>query len=128
MKRLENARQFVFGNPDPTVADAQLGLALYLSQPDRDSTLKGEFESVGEKVEHDLLPHVAIDIGGSANRGQSMTRAKPARSHAEWKLLASSPVNVAKSVASYVAWARPASIREKSSSELTSFSRRKELR
>ncbi len=40
---------------------------------------------------------------------------------AERKVLARSRVYVARSVASYEAWTRPASMREKSSSEFTSF-------
>ena len=57
-----------------------------------------------------------------------MTRRMPARSIAERNTLASSAVSWARSVGSYEAWMRPASMREKSSSVLTSLSRRKELR
>jgi hypothetical protein len=32
------------------------------SQPDRHASFKGEFEGVREKVQHDSLPHLAIDI------------------------------------------------------------------
>ena len=57
-----------------------------------------------------------------------MTSRMPARSIAERKTLASSAVSRARSVGSYEAWIRPASIREKSSSVFTSLSRRTELR
>ena len=53
---------------------------------------------------------------------------KPARSTAERKTLASSAVKAARSVGSYDASMRPASMREKSSSVLTSLSRRSALR
>ena len=65
---------------------------------------------------------------GSGRGGQSTTSRSPAFSQADRKLLASSAVSTARSVGSYDARARPASIREKSSRVLTSFSSRSPLR
>ena len=65
---------------------------------------------------------------GSGSGGQSTTSRSPAFSQADRKLLASSAVSAARSVGSYDARTRPASIREKSSSVLTSFSSRRPLR
>ena len=57
----------------------------------------------------------------SSKSGQSTTRSIPALSHADRKLLASSEVKLARSVALYEAWTRPASIREKSSRRIDQF-------
>jgi hypothetical protein len=65
---------------------------------------------------------------GPASGRQSTANVSPARSQAERKLLASSAVTAARSVGAYAAWTRPASMREKSSSALTSFCRRCALR
>ena len=65
---------------------------------------------------------------GSEQGGQSTISRRPARSHAERKLLARSAVNVARSVGSKTARTRPASMREKSSSVFTSLRSRSPLR
>ena len=98
-------------------------------QAHRDLACEGELESVGEQVEHDLLPHLPIDIDRLVEIARNRPRsAKPARSIAERKVLARSRVKQRRSVGSIEACTRPASMREKSSSELTSFSSRSELR
>ncbi len=68
------------------------------------SPSKRELEGVGEQVEDDLLPHVAIDVDGLEAAAGSRRRARsPARSIAERKTLASSAVNAPRSVGSYTA-------------------------
>ena len=68
MEALEQTREFVVRNTNAAVADAQLGLAVHLAQAHRDLAVESEFERVGEKIEYDLLPHVAIDIDGFRQR------------------------------------------------------------
>ncbi|GJE03759.1 hypothetical protein GMJLKIPL_5716 [Methylobacterium isbiliense] len=62
MEALEHARQFRGRDPDPGVADPQRGAAWRGRQTNGDAALKGEFEGVGEKIENNLLPHVAIHV------------------------------------------------------------------
>ena len=98
------------------------------SQRNLDLALEGELEGVGEEVQHDLLPHLAVDVDRLRERRAIDDQLSPARSTAERKTLASSAVRVERSVGSNEAWMRPASIREKSSSVLTSLSSRSALR
>ena len=92
--------------------------------------LERELEGVREQVEDDLLPHLAIDVDrlGAAARSRRADRS-PARSHRRaercWRGRASAR---ARSVGLVDACTRPASMREKSSSELTSFCSRSALR
>ncbi len=66
-------------------------LAIRLEASTRDLALEGELEGVGEQIEDDLLPHVAVDVDSPPEQGgQSMTRLSPALSIAERKLLARS--------------------------------------
>jgi len=72
-----------------------------------------------------IFSHISRSThAASASGGQSTSSAIPARPHAERKLLVSSAVKAARSVGSYDACVRPASMRAKSSSVLTSLSRR----
>ena len=65
------------------------------------SPSKRELERVGEQVEDDLLPHVAVDVDRLGKRRAVDRRAsgRPAR-QAERKLLASSAVSAARSIGS----------------------------
>ena len=65
---------------------------------------------------------------GWSSGGQSTVKVRPARSIAERKTLASSAVTDARSAGSNWACMRPAWMREKSSSVLTSLASRKPLR
>ena len=132
MKALEQARQLGLWNSNAGVADSQLRAPPIGCDPhiDRNFSLEGELEGVRDKIEDDLLPHVAIDIDRLRQRSRQSIRSvesgldrspirswRPARpSGARDRWARSSPRR------------RPASMREKSSSELTSFSRRKLLR
>jgi hypothetical protein len=68
MKALKQAWHFMRRNSDAAIADGQLGFAVHLTQADCDLALERELECIGEKIEHDLLPHVTIDIGGLRER------------------------------------------------------------
>ena len=64
-----------------------------------DRALEGELERVGEQVEDDLLPHLAVDVDRlPAAAAQSTTSSRPARSNAERNALARSAVSAARSV------------------------------
>src|SRR5690348_3459919 len=62
VEALEYQRQFVLGNPDSGVDDRKLDLSVPDGLRNRQHALEGEFESIGEKVENDFVPHVPIDI------------------------------------------------------------------
>ena len=54
---------------DAGVADRQLDAhRRRASAADCDLALEGELEGVGEQVEDDLLPHVAVDVDGLRQR------------------------------------------------------------
>ena len=61
MKALEHLLALVVGNSHAGVADLQFHGAVHKLQRDRHLALERELESVGEKIQHDLLPHAAID-------------------------------------------------------------------
>ena len=77
MKAFEQPRQLLRRNAGTGVAHRDLGGTAVRTGPhlDRDFTLEGELERIGEKIEHDLLPHVAVDIDGFGQRGA--VEAKP---------------------------------------------------
>ena len=76
-----------------------------------------------------IFSHISRSTQAAWSSGaQSTSKASPARSMAERKVLARSRVSAARSVASKRASARPASIREKSSSVFTRRCRRDALR
>ena len=97
---------------------------------DRDRALERELERVRQQVEDDLLPHVAIDEDGLAAAARTSTTQLEARAldRRRGSALARSLVSAARSVGSYDACARPASMRAKSSRLFTSFSSRSSLR
>ena len=74
-------------NADAGVAHRQPRRATEFAQRHADLALEGELERVGEQVENDLLPHVAIDIGGLTERRASTVRRSPALSVADRKTL-----------------------------------------
>ena len=76
-----------------------------------------------------IFSHISRSTKIASGKGEHSTiNCIRACSIVERKTLASSAVSVAKSVSSYVAWIRPASMREKSSNVLTNFSKRSPLR
>ena len=85
------------------------------------SPSKVNLKRVGQQVEDDLLPHVAVDVDrlGQRRAVDDEVAARPAR-RASGRSLARSAVRPARSVGSNEAWRRPASMREKSSRVLTS--------
>src|ERR1700747_943714 len=52
-------------------------MAIHLTQTNRDLAFEGEFNRVREKVEHDLLPHVAIDVDKLLQRRAVDDQAQP---------------------------------------------------
>ena len=68
MKSLEQARHFFSGNAGAAITDAQLDRVAHLQQADGDLAIEGELEGVGEQVEDNLLPHVAVDEYQLADR------------------------------------------------------------
>jgi hypothetical protein len=76
-----------------------------------------------------IRSHMSRSTGtGAGSGGQSTRRVSPAFSAAERNMLTRSAVTAARSTGSYDAVSRPDSRREKSSSVLTSLSRRSALR
>ena len=76
-----------------------------------------------------IFSHISGSIyTGSESGGHAIVRLNPARSIAERNVDASSAVYADKSIGWKLASTRPASMREKSSSVLTSLSRRRLLR
>ena len=43
-------------------------MIVHFSQADRNLPFESELECIGEKIEHDLLPHVPVHIHGLAYR------------------------------------------------------------
>ena len=68
MEALEHAGQFFGGNANAGIAHCQDGLPFSRFQPHFNLALKRELESVAEKVEHDLFPHIAVNIGWLVRR------------------------------------------------------------
>src|SRR5258708_7242368 len=62
MKALEQARQLRFRDAYAGVRDGQLNMRSAPAKPDGDSTLERVLERVGEKVQHDLLPHLPVNV------------------------------------------------------------------
>ena len=62
VEALEDPAQLMLGNTRACVLDREFDGAAGLPQPDLDRAFEGEFERIGEEVEHDLLPHIAIHI------------------------------------------------------------------
>ena len=94
-KRSNIARQLGLPEmPMPVSAHRKLGTRSPSQRSaTRDLAVEGELERVGQEIEDDLLPHVAIDVApASGSGGQSTTRRRPAFSMAERNTLASSAV------------------------------------
>src|SRR5687768_17156032 len=62
MKALEDARQLVGGDADPGIFHPKLDAIGAGGKRDLDGSLERELECVGEKIQHDLLPHLPIDV------------------------------------------------------------------
>ena len=88
VEALEQPRQLGRGDADAGVARRSARpRGLRSAERDRDPALEGELEGVGEQVEDDLLPHVAVDVDRLGRAAGSRPRsASPARSTAERKL------------------------------------------
>ena len=81
-----------------------------VAQLDGDAAVEGEFEGVGEQIEDDLLPHVAIDIDRLGRGGAVDARAQARALAQPTEIRRQSAVNAARSVGSKSACMRPASI------------------
>ena len=62
MKPLEDMEQLRPGDARAGVLDGQPSVTFSCVERDPDLTLEGEFESVGEEIEHDLLVHLAVHV------------------------------------------------------------------
>ena len=62
METIEQARKFVRGDSDSRIANAQFDRISCLRQGNTDFSFKGEFECVGDQIEHDLFPHVPVNV------------------------------------------------------------------
>ena len=87
VEALEQARQLALGDAAAGVAHRQLGRpAAVAAQRDRDPALERELEGVGEEVEDDLLPHLAVDVDRLRQRravdGEPQARALAGRAEA----------------------------------------------
>ena len=60
MEALEDPRRLVLGDADAAVAHPQHRLPTLRGQRHLDAALEGELEGVGDQVEDDLLPHLAV--------------------------------------------------------------------
>ena len=61
VEALEHARQFLGRNAAAAVLNFENGVIPRRVDADRDAALQRELERVGEQVEDDLLPHLAVD-------------------------------------------------------------------
>ena len=68
MEALEQVRQLLRGNARAGVGHRQLDVLAAHAQRHRDGAFERELERVRQQVEDDLLPHVAIDEDGLAQR------------------------------------------------------------
>ncbi len=68
LEALEQLRQIGLGDTDARVADAELDALAARSQGHLDLAVERELESVREKIQDDLLPHVAVDVGRLVER------------------------------------------------------------
>src|ERR1700722_4705275 len=59
---LEQFRHRFRRNSYSSVPNAKLGDVAHAMDGDRNFSLKGEFESVGDQVKNNFLPHIAIHI------------------------------------------------------------------
>ena len=68
MEALEQLRQFVGRDAGAGVAHGEDEMLVRLTQPHLDFAVESELEGVGEEIEDDLLPHLAIDAGRLGKR------------------------------------------------------------
>ena len=122
-----NTRGSSVSDADAGIPDRELDHLIALPQLEVDRSAQRELERVGEEIEDDLLPHVAVEEQRPVDRFAVDDELQAALSIAERNADASSRVSVVTSVGATPARA-PASMREKSSSEFTSFSSRPALR
>src|SRR5581483_1352744 len=62
MKALEQPRYLTPRHTNAGIGNLQHGGRALPVQPDRNSSLQGKFEGIGEQVEDYLLPHLPINI------------------------------------------------------------------
>src|SRR5262249_48839462 len=62
LESLEHLRQLDCGDAYSGIANRQLDAVASAPQADLDFALERELESVREKIQNDLLPHVAVDV------------------------------------------------------------------
>src|SRR5215472_16512710 len=68
MKTFEDVIAFFVRNAHPGVTHSQFNRAVYTPERKRDLALEGKFEGVRQQVQHDLFPHVAVDVNGLTQR------------------------------------------------------------
>src|SRR6476620_8146186 len=69
MKALEDMRELIVRYSRARIAHAQLKMLAATLQFNLDLALEGVLERVGDEIEDDFLPHVAINVGRLAQRG-----------------------------------------------------------
>src|SRR5437660_158128 len=67
VESLENARKLFPGYAGPGVSHRKLYSVSSPADANYNASLKREFESIGEKIQHDLLPHVAVYVHSFRN-------------------------------------------------------------
>ena len=77
MEAIEQVLDLGRRNADAGVAHRQPRRAIEFAQRHADLALEGELERVGNQVENDLLPHVAIDIGDLTERRRIDRQTQP---------------------------------------------------
>src|SRR5262245_40229123 len=68
MEALEQLGQLVGRDAGASVADDELERSAGVAQPDFDLALERELEGIGNEIEDNLFPHLAIDIGRLGER------------------------------------------------------------
>src|SRR5579862_5913478 len=71
MEAVEEIRNLLWRDADAGVTDSQMDRTLDRAQLDADTSLKGVLEGVGEQVQYDFFPHVAVN---EDRFGQGWTR------------------------------------------------------
>src|SRR5215472_731883 len=67
VETLENARKLFLGYTGAGVSHRKLYTASDRAEANRNAALKRELEGIGEEVQHDLLPHLAVHVYGFGN-------------------------------------------------------------
>ena len=68
MKPLENMRQLCSGDSGAGVRDRQRHPLAVAAQPHGNLPFEREFQRVRQQVQHDLLPHLAVDVDIAGQR------------------------------------------------------------